>query len=70
MYKPNSIVSYADRRWSNGKVYRKLGFILDHISEPNYWYWHNDIECKLISRIEFQKHKLEELFDNFDDSLS
>ncbi len=32
------IFSYADRRWSIGKVYEKLGFELDHITQPNYWY--------------------------------
>lgn len=38
-YKPKSIISYADRRWSNGNLYYKLGFQLDHISDPNYWYF-------------------------------
>ena len=37
--KPKSLVSYADRRWSQGKLYKALGFKLDHISAPNYWYW-------------------------------
>lgn len=32
------IISYADRRWSIGKLYRALGFKLAHISDPNYWY--------------------------------
>ena len=38
-YKPKSLLSYADRRWSQGKVYETLGFKLDHISSPNYWYF-------------------------------
>ena len=38
-YKPKSLVSYADRRWSQGKLYRALGFKLDHVSPPNYWYF-------------------------------
>lgn len=70
MYKPNSIVSYADRRWSNGKVYRKLGFILDHISEPNYWYWKSPNEFLLLHRVKFQKHKLSQLLENFDPNLT
>ena len=37
--KPKSLVSYADRRWSQGKLYRALGFKLDHVSPPNYWYF-------------------------------
>lgn len=37
-HKPKSIVSYADRRWSNGHLYNKLGFIQYGISKPNYYY--------------------------------
>ena len=36
--KPNEIVSYSDRRWSSGNMYEQLGFTLDHISKPNYFY--------------------------------
>jgi hypothetical protein len=31
-YKPKSIITYADRRFSQGNMYSKLGFTLDHIS--------------------------------------
>ena len=65
-YKPTSLVSYADRRWSQGKVYEKLGFKFSHASSPNYWYWKN-IE-HLQSRVQFQKHKLKGLLENFDES--
>jgi len=37
-YKWKQIFSYADRRWSQGNVYYKLDFELDHITKPNYWY--------------------------------
>ena len=37
-YTWSEIFSYADLRWSAGEVYYKLGFDLDHISKPNYWY--------------------------------
>lgn len=37
-YKPKSIVSYADRRWSVGNLYEKLGFDFIHFSKPNYYY--------------------------------
>lgn len=36
-----NIFSYADRRWSNGNVYEKLGFKLDSVTKPNYWYIKN-----------------------------
>jgi len=37
-YKPNSVVSYADRRWSKGNLYDNLGFEFSHFSPPNYFY--------------------------------
>ena len=66
-YNPKSLVSYADRRWSQGKLYSMLGFKLDHISKPNYWYWKN---LQLESRIKYQKHKLKDILEKFDESKS
>jgi len=40
--KPTKIVSYADRRWSQGSLYQKLGFELIHNSKPNYSYIKNN----------------------------
>ena len=54
-YHPMEIVSYADRRWSNGNVYEKLGFNLDHISKPNYFYVVNG---KRRNRFSFRKDVL------------
>jgi hypothetical protein len=50
-YNPKNIVSYADRRWSQGNLYKALGFNLNHISSPNYWYIINN--CR-EHRIKFQ----------------
>jgi hypothetical protein len=50
-YQPKSLVSYADRRWSQGKLYKALGFTLDTISPPNYWYWKD--ATLLESRIKY-----------------
>ena len=36
--KPNNIVSYADKRWSNGNIYEKLRFHKYNESKPNYYY--------------------------------
>ena len=36
--KPKEIITYADRRWSEGNLYNKLGFIHTHNSKPNYFY--------------------------------
>lgn len=51
-YAPKSIVSYADRRWSQGKLYEALGFKLDHASAPNYWYFKN-CSMQLESRVKY-----------------
>ena len=37
-YKPKHIVSYADRRWSQGNLYETLGFLLTKTNTPAYWY--------------------------------
>jgi len=37
-FSPKKIISYADRRWSQGGLYDKLGFKVIRINKPNYWY--------------------------------
>lgn len=37
-HKPFKIISYADRSWSTGNLYQKLGFKLIHETDPNYYY--------------------------------
>lgn len=68
-YKPKSIVSYADRRWSQGKLYRSLNFTFDGNTAPDYWYVDNN-SYELLSRIKFQKHKLKGILETYDDRLS
>lgn len=51
-----NIVSYADRRWSIGNLYEKLGFVRCSISEPSYYYITNSNVRQ--NRMNFQKHKL------------
>lgn len=63
-YNPNKIVTYADKRWSTGDLYFKLGFKHIHDSAPNYWYFKNN--NKLHHRMKFQKHKLNKILDFFD----
>lgn len=51
------IVSYADRKWSTGNMYEKLGFIVDGKTDPGYVYYH--INKKTVhNRLNFQKHRL------------
>lgn len=65
-YNPTKIISYADRRWSIGDVYRKMGFNLTRISKPNYWYFHKSNTKKIYHRYKFAKHTLAEQLENFD----
>ena len=70
-YKPKSLVTYADRRWSQGKLYNTLGFNLLHKSPPNYFYFSTkQNKYQLYSRVKFQKHKLKNILLNFDSSKS
>ena len=66
-YKPKSIITYADRRFSQGNMYFQLGFNLDHVSQPNY-VWIND--DKILTRYQTQKHNLKNVINNFDLNLT
>jgi hypothetical protein len=59
----NDIISFADRRFFNGKLYEQLGFKFENNTHPSYLYWKNNI---ILNRISCQKHKLEKLLDKFD----
>lgn len=55
IYSPSSILTFADRRYSTGDVYRQLGFRYLGITAPNYYYYKSN---RVYSRLMFQKHKL------------
>jgi hypothetical protein len=64
-FNPKYIVSYADRRWSSllnveNSLYYKLGFKLDHISKPGYFY--TDF-VKRYNRFGFRKPKTDLLIN-------
>ena len=54
-YSPNDVISYADRSWSSGELYERLGFKLVHKTQPNYYYVIGD---KRFYRFGFRKDKL------------
>ena len=64
----NKLVSYADRRWSVGNVYEKLGFKLTATSKPNYWYTKNFTER--LHRIGFQRAQIAKKLPNYNASLT
>jgi len=67
-YDPQSIISYANRRWSNGNLYEKLGFKLITITPPNYFYV--DKNNNIYPRQMFMKHKLKDKLENYNEDLS
>ena len=68
-YNPESIISYANRRFSRGSIYETLGFKFLRVTEPNYFYFKMG-KRELHSRVEFQKHKLKNLLENYDPNLT
>ena len=64
-----SIISYANRRWSNGDLYRRLGFKEINRTSPGYYYFKEN-EMILYTRDKFQKHKLKDLLETFDERLT
>ena len=54
-HSPKEIISYCDRRWSQGDLYEKLGFKFDHVSQPNYYYV---IKGKRENRFKYRKSEL------------
>lgn len=60
-YKPKQIISYADRSYSNGDLYRILEFKFNSITDINYYYI---IDNKRYYRFNFRKNIL--IKDGFD----
>ena len=66
-YDFSKVVSYADRRWSDGNLYRKLNFVEESTSAPAYYYTTGE---ERFNRVKFQKHKLANILELFDPALS
>lgn len=61
-YHPNQIISYSDLRWSEGNLYKKLGFISK--SQPSIGYWYVDGYENRLHRFNFTKRNLVNLGHN------
>lgn len=61
------IISFADRRWSDGNVYEKNGFQNIETIYPNYYYVVDD---RRIKKQKFRHKYLAEMLDNYDPELS
>lgn len=62
-----TIISYADKRWSDGDLYKKLGFNELSDSAAAYYYVKDGVR---FSRVMFQKHKLKNVLETFHETLS
>ena len=70
-YKPKEIISYADRRWSSGKLYDNLGFKFVRNTEPNYWYLVRGKNNYIRKhRFGFRKSVLKNKLPKFDEKLT
>lgn len=67
-YNPKKIISYADRRWSVGNLYEKIGFTKVSNGSPNYWYV-NDYLIR-YHRFGFRKNILSSKLQVFDSELT
>jgi G:T-mismatch repair DNA endonuclease (very short patch repair protein) len=67
-YKPDSIISYADRCWSVGNLYSKLGFTFLQNSEPGF-FWRKDRNDKL-NRLFSSKKLISKIISNYNPILT
>lgn len=61
-FKPNSIVSYSDKRWGTGNLYKKLGFHRVRINKPSYFYVKG---TKIVNRHKAKKSELLNLIPDY-----
>ncbi len=62
-YSPKEIITYSDKRWNTGNLYKQLGFNYSHASSPNYFYV---INGERKHRFNYRKQLLEKKLDYFD----
>ena len=67
-YSPASVISYSDRMWNTGSLYKQLGFEYSHSTDPAYYYTKNYSDFE--NRLTYQKHKLKDKLDIFNPSLT
>jgi len=62
-----SLHTYADLRWGTGEGYRVAGFMPRGRTKPGY-FWCRGLDR--ITRVRFQKHRLADVLENFNNDLS
>lgn len=56
---PTLVISYCDLRYGDGKLYQATDFVLDGVTEPDYW-WVPNGKIERIPRYVTQKHKIKD----------
>jgi len=69
-YRPKTIISFADRRWtidSTNNLYTNLGFNLISITKPTYYYYNSKVNrYKRFHKFGFGKNNLKKRFPDLD----
>ena len=63
-----SLITYVDLTYGTGNGYNNIMKYID-TTQPNYWYF-NPRRTGVYSRVAFQKHKLKDQLEDFDESLT
>lgn len=70
-HNPKKITTFADIRYSSlCAFYEKIGFTLEKITNPNYWYFNKKEPFVLKHRFNFQKAVLKNKLASFDETLT
>jgi G:T-mismatch repair DNA endonuclease (very short patch repair protein) len=70
-YEWNEIFTFADLRWSEGNLYKQIGFNHTGETKPNYWYFNTQkLGVSRKHRFNYRKDRLPSLFGNVDMSMT
>ena len=58
-YKPKELLTYSDNDYFLGKVYFKLGFVFEKLTDPDYYWYKSNV---IISRGNTQLFKLQKKY--------
>ena len=69
-HSPDTVISFSDRRWSDGNLYKQLNFVFADNTPPSYWYIKKGGENIRLHRSNFMKHMLNKKLEFFDNNIS
>lgn len=57
-HNPNKVISFSDKRWSQGNLYKRSGFVYAGSTRPSHWYYLNGHGFPLYHKSCFTKAKI------------